>query len=155
MGNGLQKKAKDDQETSAIAALSTVMKLNQTDLFKLRSELFDLANASAEFTASPYFISRWQFLSSMRKVGKLHSALDEEILDRLFTMFDVAGNDRIEPLPLLIGISPLALIGDDREKLIFAMEVGDADGTGCLRVMEMFKIFQSKFTNGFLLANYY
>eukprot|EP00814_Leptocylindrus_danicus_P020940 CAMPEP_0116025034 /NCGR_PEP_ID=MMETSP0321-20121206/12748_1 /TAXON_ID=163516 /ORGANISM="Leptocylindrus danicus var. danicus, Strain B650" /LENGTH=140 /DNA_ID=CAMNT_0003497031 /DNA_START=93 /DNA_END=515 /DNA_ORIENTATION=- len=79
----------------------------------------------------------------MRQVGKLHSALDEEILDRLFTMFDLTGDDRIDPLPLLIGISPLALIGDDKEKLIFAMEVCDVNGTGLLRVMEVFKIFQS------------
>ena len=53
-------------------------------------------------------------------------------------------DDRIDPLPLLIGISPLALIGDDKEKLIFAMEVCDVNGTGFLRVMEVFKIFQSK-----------
>jgi len=57
---------------------------------------------------------------------------DGEVLDRLFTMWDKTGDDRVDTTLFLTGVSPLASVLGVREKLAFAFDVFDVENVGTL-----------------------
>ena len=64
---------------------------------------------------------------------------DAEILDRLFTMYDKTGDDFISYREYIAGIAPL-VSGTHTEKIEFALQLFDMDGTGILRASEIHNV---------------
>lgn len=122
MGNELSKGNGHNSNRMAIAAMSNVMKLRSEDMKSLKSKC--LANTS-EVSGG---IARKDFRIAMAEIDV--DETDAEILDRLFTMFDMTGEDCIHALHFLVGASPLAVLGRANEKLRFAFELLDINQTG-------------------------
>lgn len=129
-------------ERMAIDAMADSLSITKRQLIELRDAA--LVYASDAGPASPGIglqgrlgrscsplISRRDFHIACAEVGILEAA-DAEILDKLFTMFDEEGEDRIELIPLVVGITPLASFRDAAYKLILAFEVHDLNRTGFL-----------------------
>mmetsp|Transcript_4711 Transcript_4711/g.9156 ORF Transcript_4711/g.9156 Transcript_4711/m.9156 type:complete len:207 (-) Transcript_4711:167-787(-) len=119
----------------AAAAMSNVLKLTKTQLLELRDASLVYASTgsadpSSDGPSSP-MIYRSDFIIAMNEVG-ISAETDVDVLDKLFTMADRTGEDCVELMPFLVGLSPLASLKDVRTKLSFALELFDVDRTGYL-----------------------
>ena len=61
---------------------------------------------------------------------------DQQILDRLFTLFDETGDGQINFREFVCGISVI-MRGNIKDKLEFSFQLYDFDGNGCVTPQEM------------------
>lgn len=126
----------------AIGALSNTMALSKTELIQLREKCCSVAAKGLCDEPATYTISRADFLFCVTEVG-IPDNIDGEVLDRLFTMFDKTGSDRINTILFLVGICPLALAGNVTEILCLAFEVFDCDNSGEISAKDMISVLSS------------
>jgi Ca2+-binding EF-hand superfamily protein len=88
----------------------------------------------AKTEGNPNTITRHEFQEALSYVNIQES--DQEILDRLFTMFDKMGDNQINFREFIVGISPLAK-GTVQDKLHFSFQLYDIDQTQQIKQAEM------------------
>ncbi|GMI20909.1 hypothetical protein TeGR_g11 [Tetraparma gracilis] len=105
----------------------------------LRSEL---QTAAAEKHGSGHhkMITRKNFDNAM---AQLHiEDADQEIFDRLFTLFDKTGAGKVNYLELIVGLSPI-VNGTLTDRLVLAFELADEEGRGHVTKDEMLFVFKA------------
>uniref|UniRef100_A0A6U3NZ21 EF-hand domain-containing protein n=1 Tax=Ditylum brightwellii TaxID=49249 RepID=A0A6U3NZ21_9STRA len=123
----------------AITAMSNVTKITKSQLTELRDRCIELSKVpsltglddstvSNDTPKNPLITSR-DFRIAMAEVG-VSEEMDAEVLDRLFTMWDKTGDDKVDPILFLVGVSPLASVMDIEVRLQFAFELFDVKKTG-------------------------
>mmetsp|Transcript_17756 Transcript_17756/g.46473 ORF Transcript_17756/g.46473 Transcript_17756/m.46473 type:complete len:222 (-) Transcript_17756:111-776(-) len=88
----------------------------------------------AQRQGNPNTLTKDEFAEALEGVGIVES--DSEILDRLFIMLDKTGDQQINFREFICGIAPL-ITGTVSEKLSFAFELYDMDGSGVVKKAEM------------------
>lgn len=140
----------NEQSTSsnrmAITAMSNLIKMTKAQLLELRdASLVYASTGSADPSSggptSPT-IDRKDFIIAMNEVG-IMAETDVDVLDKLFTMADRTGEDCVELMPFLVGLSPLASLKDVGTKLSFAFEVFDVDRTGYLTYDDLLDVLSA------------
>lgn len=126
MGNDFGKGA----NRMAVAAMANVVQFDRAELMAMQKKFRELAGNEG----NPNTITRAEFKDGLDSVGIVES--DREILDRLFTMLDKTGDNQINFKEFVVGISPL-ITGETNDKLSFAFEIYDLDGSGQVRPDEM------------------
>lgn len=126
----------------AISAMSNVMKLTKHELIDLRDRCVSLSSTGKGNDPTVETISRRDFRRAMKESAVAEDN-DGEVLDRLFTMWDRSGDDRVDCLPFLVGISPLASWAGVGPKLRFAFELFDVAGVGRIGREDMASVFGS------------
>ena len=129
MGNQVGKGA----NRMAIAAMSNVTHIERREMTALLGKFREIAAREG----NPTMINRACFTEAMNVVGV--NANDIEIFDRLFTMYDKTGDDFIGFRDFIAGVAPL-ISGSHSDKIAFAMQLFDMDGTGILRASEMMNV---------------
>jgi len=132
MGNDLGKGA----NRVAIAAMANVTSLEKKELLKMQKQFLEVAQVQG----NPNTITKAEFAEALSSVGVSES--DREILDRLFIMLDKTGDYQINFREFIVGVAPL-ITGTVIEKLNFAFELYDADGTGEIKPTEMRFVLKS------------
>jgi len=128
----------------AISAMAEHMKINKVQMLKLRDECLSRSVSGGggiddEDEDDSLTISRTDFHKSMSEAGVPKS--DRDILDGLFTMWDKTGDDQVDTIMFVTGISPLASRLGVETKLRFAFEIYDVDRTEMLTPGELESIF--------------
>mmetsp|Transcript_1489 Transcript_1489/g.2277 ORF Transcript_1489/g.2277 Transcript_1489/m.2277 type:complete len:173 (+) Transcript_1489:507-1025(+) len=100
----------------------------------MQKEFFKLAEQSSE---SEFTINRSQFAEALKIVAI--KAADQEILDKLFTLFDKTGDGQVNFRQFVIGASVLVK-GTTEEKLQLAFELYDTHQTGKVSKVEMLEL---------------
>jgi len=126
MGNDLGKGSRN----MYIAAMANVTSFEKKELQALNTKFMELAKTEG----NPNTITRHEFQEALSFVGIQES--DQEILDRLFTMFDKMGDNQINFREFIVGISPLAK-GTVQDKLHFSFQLYDIDQTQQIKQAEM------------------
>jgi len=103
--------------------MSHVVHFDKATLRKLQKQFFKISKESSE---NEYAITRDQFTEALKLVG-IHEA-DKEIMDRLFTLMDKAGDGLINFREFVVGTSVIAK-GTLEEKLKLSFELYDIHET--------------------------
>ncbi len=125
----------------AISAMADMMKVDRTQFIYLRGTCLQRVlstKRNSKRNKKQYDITREEFRNAMKEINL--DMNDFDVFDHLFTMHDKYGEERINLLLFLAGISPLASTLDTGTKLYFAFEVFDIDNSGCLKKIEAKKI---------------
>lgn len=117
-----------------IFALSVVSGIEREQIASLQLAFKRVADSSGTS-----IISRPDFDKAVEAVEHLQSQ-DAEILDRLFTLIDSAGDAEIDGKLFLIGIASL-ISGTPEEKLTFAMSLADPTHSGSISAPDLKKVF--------------
>mmetsp|Transcript_14370 Transcript_14370/g.26116 ORF Transcript_14370/g.26116 Transcript_14370/m.26116 type:complete len:208 (-) Transcript_14370:46-669(-) len=142
MGNGQAKRSK----RMAMEAMSHMVQLTKNQLLELREKCYHYCihdEANDENNEHSFNISREDFRAAMQDVGIADVDLDAEVLDKLFTMWDLNEVDRIPLLEFLTGVTPLTSWADVQSKLQFAFEVFDIHREGRLRESDTLSVLAS------------
>mmetsp|Transcript_15124 Transcript_15124/g.48132 ORF Transcript_15124/g.48132 Transcript_15124/m.48132 type:complete len:206 (+) Transcript_15124:199-816(+) len=110
----------------AVAAISHVVHFTRDTLLALEKEL---NSRSSEHADGNMVVTQGDFAESLRLV-EVHPD-DKEILDRLFILYDRAGDGIVNVHEFLVGMS-LLVKAKPREKLLFSLEIYDRERTGSL-----------------------
>jgi Ca2+-binding EF-hand superfamily protein len=129
MGNQVGKGA----NRMAIAAMANVTHIEKRELASLQSKFREIASREG----NPNMINRTEFTEALNLVGINQN--DQDIMDRLFTMYDKTGDDQILYKEFIVGIAPL-ISGSVVEKIDFAFRLYDLEGTSYLRAQEMVNV---------------
>ena len=133
MGNGI---SNHSGSRMAISAMADMMKVTKSQLIDLREACLQRVRSTHK-QKSPE-ITREVFRDAMKELNL--DMNDVDVFDHLFTMHDKHGEDKLNLLVFLAGVSPLASTMDIETKLLFAFEVFDIDSTGCLQRADAKKI---------------
>ena len=129
MGNQVGKGA----NRMAIAAMANVTHIEKRELASLQSKFREIASREG----NPNMINRTEFAEALNLVGINQN--DQDIMDRLFTMYDKTGDDQILFKEFIVGIAPL-ISGSVVEKIDFSFRLYDLEGTSYLRAQEMVNV---------------
>jgi Ca2+-binding protein (EF-Hand superfamily) len=136
MGNG------SSGPRMAISAMADMLKITRQQMLQLRNVCLRYAKPKPtshdRSNAGGLFISRSSLNKAMEEI-KL-DPLDIDVIGHLFTMWDTKGEDNVNLLIFLAGISPLASTMDVTTKLRFALEVFDVHQTGKISFDEALSI---------------
>lgn len=117
----------------AIAAMANVTHIEKRELASLQSKFREIASREG----NPNMINRTEFAEALNLVGINQN--DQDIMDRLFTMYDKTGDDQILFKEFIVGIAPL-ISGSVVEKIDFSFRLYDLEGTSYLRAQEMVNV---------------
>jgi Ca2+-binding EF-hand superfamily protein len=110
----------------AVAAISHVVHLGRGDVLRLEEELYKKSTRALDGSVAVTHAAYAESIAQCR----IHPA-DKEILDRLFVLFDRAGDGIVNVKEMLVGVS-LLVKAAPKEKLKLALELFDHDRTGRL-----------------------
>mmetsp|Transcript_737 Transcript_737/g.1268 ORF Transcript_737/g.1268 Transcript_737/m.1268 type:complete len:204 (-) Transcript_737:39-650(-) len=122
MGNGIS------GPRMAISAMADMLTITRQQMLQLRNVCLGYAKTGRVNSNVGPFISRSFLYRAMEEVRL--DPIDVDVIGHLFTMWDTKGEDNINGLFFLAGISPLASTMDIGTKLRFALEVFDVNQTG-------------------------
>ena len=75
----------------------------------------------------------------------VRNPMDREVIDLLFTMWDLSGDDRVPCMEFMVGISPLACAHKGpRETFMFALEVMDIENLSVVNSVELTTALECK-----------
>lgn len=114
----------------AIAAMSNVTHIEKTQILELQSKLKEISQKSG----NSLMIHRVEFTECLSVLGI--NPNDAEILDKLFTMYDMTGDEQVVWKDFIVGISPL-ISGSHSEKIDFALRLYDTENTSLLRGIDI------------------
>ena len=117
----------------AIAAMANVTHIEKKELLLLSSKFKETSLREG----NPNMITRLGFSEVLTVVNINQN--DQDILDRLFTMFDKTGDDMILYKDFVVGISPF-ITGSYIEKIEFALRLWDSETTAHLRATEIINV---------------
>ncbi|CAM9415711.1 unnamed protein product [Phaeothamnion confervicola] len=121
MGNA---STKDGKPRMAMGAMANATRFEGEELVLLQKKFFDLSSREDGQMST---ITRAEFREALEAVEVVED--DVQIFDKLFTMYDKTGNDRIFYWQILVGLAPLCH-GSVEEKLALAFKLYDVAGTG-------------------------
>ena len=110
----------------------------RAELMGLRSELIGAASAKAG--GHKKMIARKDFDEAMASLHMEDS--DQEVFDRLFTLFDKTGAGKVNYQELIVGLAPICN-GTLNDRLILAFELADEEGKGHCTKDEMLFVFKA------------
>ena len=113
--------------------MANVTHIEKRELASLQSKFREIASREG----NPNMINRTEFTEALNLVGINQN--DQDIMDRLFTMYDKTGDDQILYKEFIVGIAPL-ISGSVVEKIDFAFRLYDLEGTSYLRAQEMVNV---------------
>lgn len=123
----------------SFAAMAQMMSITKTQLIELRNSCLQKGRRTSRDGHEKHkTFSREDLQDAMNNV-KL-DANDKDILDNLFTMWDKDGDNKVEIIYFLAGVSPLASTMDVETKLLFAFEVFDVNNSGRIKKSDAVKI---------------
>ena len=120
----------------AIAAISHVVHLGRADVLRLEEELYKTSARALDGSTTVTHAAYAEGVAQCR----IHPA-DREILDRLFVLFDRAGDGIVNVKEMLVGIS-LMVKAAPKDKLKLALELFDHERTGRLSKEELLLALQ-------------
>jgi len=120
----------------AVNAMAHTTKFDNKELLALQKEFKTLASKSG----NPYTINSKELQQALELVGIEES--DKAILERIFTLLDVTGDDQINFREFVVGLAPLCK-GDLADKLNFSFTLYDLDATGQIKPEEMAFVLNS------------
>eukprot|EP01029_Cantina_marsupialis_P021825 TRINITY_DN528661_c0_g1_i1.p1 TRINITY_DN528661_c0_g1~~TRINITY_DN528661_c0_g1_i1.p1 ORF type:complete len:153 (+),score=26.51 TRINITY_DN528661_c0_g1_i1:58-516(+) len=120
----------------AITAMSHTTNFDRDELKELQVAFRALCSKRG----NQFTVTRAEFSEVLATVGIDES--DKVILDRLFTLFDTSGDGQINFRDFIVGMSTL-IRGDVTEKLNFAFEMFDLDGSERIQKDEMLHVFSN------------
>lgn len=110
-----------------------------------KQQLIDLCNRCYMGMDAKRKISRRAFNAKVQQCKILESP-DAEILNALFTMWDLHGEDRILCPPFILSLAPLACEGEDLEStLTFALGIFERETKGVLSADRLVFILKCKY----------
>lgn len=121
----------------AITAMARVCHFTRDELLKLQQEFQKLSKDHAGNHAT---IDRSGFEKALALVKVRES--DQEILGRLFTLFDHSGDGQINFKEFIVGVSAIVR-GTLEEKLQFSFYLFDIDNSGLISPKEMAAVLHS------------
>lgn len=119
--------------------MSRVCHFTREELLQLQEE-FKKITKTDEAHAAHETIDRSGFEKALKLV-KIHES-DQQILSRLFTLFDHSGDGQINFKEFIVGVSAIVR-GTLEEKLTFSFYLFDMDNSGCISPEEMTKVLHS------------
>lgn len=120
----------------AITAVSKYMFITKEQIIDLRDSFKSLCNDDGT-------IQR-RFFQIAVSNANLQARPDSEILDLLFTMWDLTGKNNVPYLPFIVGISSLACRGENLDAIVrFALQVYDVQNTKVISNDETLTILKS------------
>ena len=123
MGGGASKSG-ENNPCHAVEHVANYVSMTKEQLFELRDRCYMVMDAKRK-------IDRRSFNIHVQK-SKIKESPDAEILDCLFTMWDLRGDDRILCPPFILSLAPLACPDEDIMKILtFALDLfsPETDGT--------------------------
>jgi Ca2+-binding EF-hand superfamily protein len=123
----------DSRNRMAVAAMAYVTHLEREELVLL----LDACQKFTEENENPTVISRSKFDMALQTVGINQN--DADILDRIFTMYDVSNEDIIVYKHFLVGVTPLVK-GTHLEVFSLAFEIYDDKKTKTLGINDIIDI---------------
>ena len=137
MGNG---SSGGNGNRMAISAMADMMALNKQQLLDLRSVCLRYVKPSRRDGGHDkiFLISKEELRESMKEMEL--DLNDIDVIEHLHTMWDKYGDDKVNLLLFLAGISPLASTMDIETKLSFAFEIFDEQNTGYMKKSDAKKI---------------
>ena len=109
-----------------------------------KQQLIDLRNRCYMAMDSKRKIDRRTFNTNVQQC-KIQESPDAEILDALFTMWDLHGEERILCPPFILSLAPLACEDEDLEQtLTFALDIFERETKGKLSADRLVFILKCK-----------
>lgn len=128
----------DGEDRLAIECMAKYMSITKQQLIDLRNRCYMGMDGKRK-------ISRRTFNSNVQQC-KIRESPDAEILNALFTMWDLHGEDRILFPPFILSLTPLACEDEDLEKtLTFALGVFERETKGILSADRLVFILKCKY----------
>jgi Ca2+-binding EF-hand superfamily protein len=128
---------KDGEKVSAseanrfgVVAMSNVIHFSREELMAMVKQFAEFAVQSEPRNC----MDREQFLAGLEIIGTHET--DQEILDKMFTLYDETGDEIVPYKEFVCGASILSR-GNLSDKLLFAFQVWDHDGTGTMTKKDM------------------
>ena len=135
MGSSVSKT--NTEECLAVACVAKYMSISKQQLMDLRNRCYMAMDGKRK-------ISRRNFNQNV-KVCRIKEQPDAEILDCLFTMWDMHGDDKILVPPFILSLAPLACRYEDlKEVLHFSLNVFIKETNGELSADRMVFILKRK-----------
>lgn len=120
------------------ASMAKYMSLTKPQVMAVRNTLMPLASKRQGS------IKRSQFQDALNQV-KVSQHPDQEVLDLLFTMWDLTGTGRVPCAEFIVSMSILACKEDSVEQAIrFALQVADRNRTGKMSSKDASTLLRSK-----------
>lgn len=120
----------------AISAMANVVHFTKKELMELQAHFFKIAGKSEKDN----MINRAQMEEALKIVNIVES--DQQILDRLFTLWDRTGDGVINFKEFIVGTSILCR-GSLQEKLEFSFDLYDVDGQKKITKPEMISVMKA------------
>lgn len=117
----------------AITAMSSVTHVEKREIALLLRKFQE--NCAQE--SNPGMIRRTQFTEVINIAGINQN--DADIFDRLFTMYDITGDDQIAFREFIVGVCPL-ISGTPTDQITFAFQLYDAEATKSLPAKDMVNV---------------
>ena len=117
----------------AITAMSSVTHVEKREIALLLSKFQE--NSAQD--GNPGMIRRTQFTEVLNIAGINQN--DADIFDRLFTMYDITGDDQIAFREFIVGVCPL-ISGTPTDQITFAFQLYDAEATKSLPAKDMVNV---------------
>ena len=117
----------------AITAMSSVTHVEKREIALLLAKFQE----NSALDSNPNMIRRTQFTEVLNIAGINQN--DADIFDRLFTMYDITGDDQIAFREFIVGVCPL-ISGTPTDQITFAFQLYDAEATKSLPAKDMVNV---------------
>ena len=136
MGNSTSKNKAENR--LAIECMAKYMSVS-------KQQLVDLCNRCYMQMDGKRKIDRCTFNTNVQQC-KIKESPDAEILDALFTMWDLHGEDRILCPPFILSLAPLACEDENLEQILtFALDIFERETKGTLSADRLVFILKCKY----------
>jgi Ca2+-binding EF-hand superfamily protein len=133
MGNTGSKKG----DVLATAAVSKYMNFHREQLLDIRNTCLTLMDKNRK-------ISRVNFQSAVLR-ARIKDEKVNDILDHLFTMWDLTGEDKVPCMEFILGLSMLACRAESFKSVLrFALQVHDIKSKGKIKAEQLVVVLKSK-----------
>lgn len=133
MGNTGSKKG----DILATAAVSKYMHFH-------REQLLDIRNTCLTMMDDKRHVSRVNFQNSVLR-ARIKDDKVNDILDHLFTMWDLTGDDTVPCMEFILGLSMLACRAESFKSVLrFALQVHDVKSKGKIKAEQLVVVLKSK-----------
>lgn len=135
MGNAINKRKPEDR--MAVECIAKYMSLSKQQLIDLRNRCYMAMDSKRK-------IDRRSFNINVKRC-RIKEEPDAEILDGLYTMWDLHGENSILLPPFIMSLAPLACEDDDLEEILrFSLAIFERETSGILTADRLVFILKRK-----------
>ena len=139
MGNSISNRA--PEERLSIECIAKYMSVSKQQLVDLRNRCYMSMDSKRK-------IDRRSFNTNVKRC-RIRSRPDAEILDGLYTMWDLHGEDSILLPPFILSLAPLACAEEDLEDILrFSLNIFERETSGILTADRIVFILKRKCDGG-------